>query len=427
MGLTAKSAHVNYLDQVIKAGAKDHFDWISLHPYEVLDGIADHAGTEPIFMSIVPTVRKMLAAQNPAKKDVPIRFTELGCDAKSKGPERQAHVLVKAYTMSIAQGVACVEWFEGRDGDSGPMGLLDGKGVPRPAYKAYGQLIQHLGQHPRYLGWLMFNDRNYAFVFEGTKGNVLVTWTPGNTKDRVAFGQEVAIVNPLTGELSRAENCEFTTAPILVLDPPAKLVAQAQANKEKPLSWGGDYRNAKSVSVSMGERNEEKGLHTLSGQSVAQAVVAYGGSARAGDVPGGNMYIVDPGFLSYESTPIEITAVVRRNANNDNSGFKLVYESTNGFKTAGEAGHRAGQQGMAHRKVEDRRSAVRELLGIQLLPRFRRKRIQQIRHPKRHGDKAREKLNCARIRAFEPRRTRRPRRHDGSATRMGSTLKSCPH
>src|SRR5688572_25449508 len=96
VGLAAKSAHANYLEQVIKAGAKDHFDWISLHPYEVLDGIADHAGTEPIFMNIVPTVRKMLAAQNPSKKDVPILFTELGCDAKSKGPERQAHVLVKA-------------------------------------------------------------------------------------------------------------------------------------------------------------------------------------------------------------------------------------------------------------------------------------------------------------------------------------------
>jgi hypothetical protein len=47
------------------------------------------------------------------------------------------------------------------------------------------------------------------------------------------------------------------------------------------------------------------------------------------------MFIVDPSFLSYTSTPIEIAAVVRRNAANDNSGFKLVYESTNGFKTAG--------------------------------------------------------------------------------------------
>jgi hypothetical protein len=335
VGLAAKSAHINYLEQVIKAGAKDHFDWIALHPYEVLDGVADKAGTEPIFMNIVPTVRKMLAVQNPAKVDVPILFTELGCDAKSKGAERQAHVLVKAYTMSIAQGVACVQWFEGRDGDSGPMGLLDDKGSPRPAYKALGQMIRYLGQHPRYLGWVMFNEQNYGFVFEGAKGTVLIAWSPGGTTDRVVFDQEVQIVNPLTEEITRAGSYELTTAPVFVLDAPANFVTQAQQNRGKPLLWGGDFSNAKSVSVTMGERNTEKGLHTLSGQAVARAVVAYGGSARAGDVPGGNVFIVDPGFLSYTSTPIEITAVVRRNEANDNSGFKLVYESAHGFKTAG--------------------------------------------------------------------------------------------
>ena len=51
-------------------------------------------------------------------------------------------------------------------------------------------------------------------------------------------------------------------------------------------------------------------------------------------MPGGNLFIVDPGFLSYTSEPIEISVVVRRNETNDNAGFKLVYESTDGFKTA---------------------------------------------------------------------------------------------
>src|SRR5205807_1956764 len=101
------------------------------------------------------------------------------------------------------------------------------------------------------------------------------------------------------------------------------------------LPWGGDYTNAKSVSVTMGERNIEKGLHTMSGAAVAEAVVAYGGSARAGSIPGGNVFMVDPDFMSYATTPIEITAVVRRNPANDNAGFKLNYESTTGFKNLG--------------------------------------------------------------------------------------------
>jgi hypothetical protein len=89
------------------------------------------------------------------------------------------------------------------------------------------------------------------------------------------------------------------------------------------------------VSVEYGEHATEKGLHTRSGAHVAKAVVAYGGPARAGDVPGGNAFLVDPGFLCYDAAPIEIVAEVRRNPANDNAGFKLVYESTDGFKTAG--------------------------------------------------------------------------------------------
>jgi hypothetical protein len=93
VGLAAKSAHVNYLEQVILAGAKDHFDYIVLHPFEVLDGVADDAGSESVYMHVVPTVRKMRAARNPAKANVPIIFTELGADAK-RGADRQARALV---------------------------------------------------------------------------------------------------------------------------------------------------------------------------------------------------------------------------------------------------------------------------------------------------------------------------------------------
>ncbi|MCB1079016.1 MAG: hypothetical protein KDM64_14435, partial [Verrucomicrobiae bacterium] len=96
-----------------------------------------------------------------------------------------------------------------------------------------------------------------------------------------------------------------------------------------------DFSNSESVSITMGDRGEERGLHTLSGDALAEAVVAYGGSARAGSVPGGNLFVVDPGFLSYDATPIEIRVEVRRNEANDNAGFKLDYESSQGLKSAG--------------------------------------------------------------------------------------------
>jgi len=333
IGLATKSVHVNYLAQTIQAGAKDHFDYITLHPYEVLNGIADNAGTDAVFMNIVPTVRKMLAALNPAKADVPILFTEVGCDVK-KGADTQAHALIKAYTMGIAQGVACIQWFEGMDGDSGPLGLLDRQGTPRPSYTALAQMIQHLGQTPAFLGWVLLHDKHYGFVFQGSAGTVLIAWGSKGAADEIHFDPSVQIVNPLTGDITPSDKHSLTTAPIIALGVPDALLRQAQANKGKPLPWGGDFTKAKSVSITIGAAQSEIGLHTLSGTALAEAVVAYGGSARAGNVPGGNVFIVDPGFMSYTSTPIEITAVVRRNEANDNAGFKLVYESTSGLKTA---------------------------------------------------------------------------------------------
>ena len=332
VGLAAKSVHINYLEQVIKAGAKDHFDYITLHPYELLDGIADNIGTEPLFMHIVPTLRKMLAAQNPAKTNVPVIFTELGCDSR-KGADTQAHALVKAYTMSIAQGVSCVHWFEGMDGDSGPLGLLKRDGTPRPAYTAMAQMIKYLGQHPEYLGWVQLNNRHPGFAFQGATNTVLVAWAHKGTTDDILFGQKVCMVNPLTGETTNVVSHTLTKSPILLCGIPDQLLKQA--SKTEPLPWGGDYSQSNSVSIIMGDEHAENGLHTLSGDAVAKAVIGYGGSARAGDVPGGNMFVVDPGFMSYTTEPIEITAVVRRNEDNVNAGFKLVYESTDGFKTAG--------------------------------------------------------------------------------------------
>jgi hypothetical protein len=172
-------------------------------------------------------------------------------------------------------------------------------------------------------------------LFEGAKGKALVTWAHARTATGFAFGKAVTLIDPVTDERTTADRIALTVAPVIVLDVPDALAKQAEANKNVPLPWDGDFFKAKSVSITMGEDRAERGLHTLSGNSLAQAVIAYGGSARAGDVPGGNLFVVDPEFMSYTTEPIEITAVVRRNEANDNSGFKLVYESKTGFKTAG--------------------------------------------------------------------------------------------
>ena len=177
VGLAAQSNNVNYLDQAIKAGAADHFDYLTEHPYEILGGV--NSGWEPVYMSIVPIIRKMLAAEDPARVNVPIWFTELGAEvAKGLTPEIQGQLLVKGYAMGIAQGVACLQWFECMDGDSGKMGMLESNGTPRPAYTGMAQMIRYLGQHPSYLSWVLLNDKDYGFnlKYESTKGYKSAGW-----------------------------------------------------------------------------------------------------------------------------------------------------------------------------------------------------------------------------------------------------------
>jgi len=343
IGIAAKSVAITYLDQALKAGAKGHFDYVTLHPYEVAGCPIKHPGTEPVYLQIAATLRKMLAAQDPAKAGCPIIFTELGHAAAGQYAARmpgyndadvQAHAVIKYYAMGIAQGITCIQWFEGMDGDSGPMGLLDAKAQPRPAYGALAQMIKVFGPRPTYLGWLLLNERHYAFVFQGAKGSVLATWASTLAADPVDFGRPVQIVDPLTGAVTPAATHSLTLAPIFVDGVPDDLVQKAKANKGKPFPWGGDFTGAKSVSVTFGEKNVEKGLHTKSADSVAADVLAYGGGARSGSIPGGNVYMVDPNFLTYTTVPIEIRAVVRRNEKNEPAKLTLTYESTSGYKKA---------------------------------------------------------------------------------------------
>ncbi|MEC5127451.1 beta-galactosidase [Verrucomicrobiales bacterium BCK34] len=350
VGISAKSAHIHYLEEVVMSGAKDHFDFITLHPYEILDGIASNAGSEMVFMNIIPVLRKMLEVRNPAKVDVPVIFTELGVSS-NKGLESQAHGLVKAYVMSIAQGVECVQWFEGRDGDSGPLGLLDREGKERPAFRAYGSMIHYLGQDPKYVGWTLLNDKHCAFVFDGAEGPVMAAWARSGSPEVVEFESDVHVVDPTQSTIVRGRSVELGAAPLFVLDVPAGVIAQAKANRDKPFISGVDYAGADEISIEFGETTIERGLHTRSGAHLAEAVVAYGGSARAGNVPGGNVFFVDPAFLSYSQEPIEIEVEVRRNPENENAGFKLVYESADGFKTAPDGWFTVPDNQKWHRKT----------------------------------------------------------------------------
>lgn len=327
IGLAAQSHNVNFLDQALLAGAAGHFDYITVHPYEILDLVDD--GWEAQYLSIVPTLRRLLAARDPGNLDAPIWFTEIGEPVDDKHtPEHQANTLIKAYTLALAQGVTRVHWFEGKDGDSGPFGLLDGDGNPRPSHVAMTTLITELGNLPHYRGWLLLNTEHYGFVFTRDATRVLVAWSrPGTTTD-LQFATPVQIIDPLTGTALESTQHTLDT-PTIFADIPADLAAQAQQNRSQPFPWGGDFTDAPSITYTAADG--DSGLHPL-GQG--KIIMIDGAPARDISERPAQSFTVDPNFLSYDPAPIEIKATVRRNGAKP-AGFNLKYESASGWTSTG--------------------------------------------------------------------------------------------
>jgi hypothetical protein len=325
VGLACQSVNLNFLSQALAAGAAGNFDYVTVHPYEVMDHV--EKGWEAQYMSIVPTIRKMLADKSPTKKDVPVWITECGTTVdKNSTQERQADQLVKVYTLSLAQGIKRIHWFEGIDGDSGPFGLIaggNGKGQKRLSFTAMTQMIKNLGMTPKSIGWVLLDNTHYGFIFEGP---VMATWSRPGTTAKVAMGGKVRVVRPRTGEVAEAEALDLTPSPTLVLDVPAALVAQAKANVGKPFPWGGDYTGA--TSVSWDATAGSKGLHLM---GEAPIITLDGQPARDQSKMGGQSFTVDPNFNSYTSVPLKVTAVVRRTGDKA-AGFNFKYESATGWK-----------------------------------------------------------------------------------------------
>ncbi len=328
IGLAGQSNNVNFLDRAILAGAASNYDYVTLHPYEILDLVDD--GWEAEYMSIVPTMRKMLAARDPSRAAAPIWFTEIGEPVNdTHTPEHQAYTLVKAYTMAIAQGVTRVHWFEGKDGDSGPFGLISGGGELRPSHTAMTTLVTRLGQLPQYAGWVLLEGQHYGFVFTPPEGAVMVAWSRPEAPTQVKFAAPVEVVEPTTGAVTQTSEHTLST-PVIFAGIADALVAEAKQNRKQPFPWDGDYTDA--TSIVWNAADGAAGLHPL---GKGELVTIDGGPARNAGVGAALSFTVDPNFLSYTSEKIEITAVLRRNGAGA-AGFNLKYEAVDGWHSTGQ-------------------------------------------------------------------------------------------
>lgn len=329
IGLAAKSNHVAFLSEAIVAGAKDKFDFVTLHPYEVASMLP--SGWEGRFMGMVPTVRKMLSVTNAAKSAVPVWFTEIGipastADGSGVGPNVQADVLTKIYTMAIAQGAARTYWFDPMDSEGLAHGLTTSDGTRRPAWYALRSLTRILGKSPVYLGWAQTDGAYYGFLFKTETGVAMIAWTRKDQSTTRSLLSDVAALDPRTGT-------QFTTRSPTITDAPTVLLAQKDsaqahhwtaevaANASKAFPWNGDHSAAKSVELIAGELPNGVFMVNAPAVTVVDGIPQFNFNGR-----GSVSFAVDPTFLSYDPTPIRITAVVRGQGEGD-PGFNLKYES----------------------------------------------------------------------------------------------------
>ncbi|WOH68042.1 glycosyl hydrolase [Bradyrhizobium sp. BWA-3-5] len=338
IGMSVANFDVRFLDATIKAGAANHFDYICVHPYEILAGLRQ--GGEPAFLNMTTTLRKMLDA-NRQSADTPLWITEIGALAPVKRDDvedqAQAVALAKAYLLSIVAGFQRVFWFEARGpsyGDGKDHGLIRSDMTARPSLDALGVLTAALGAEPTSAGWLDFGEGAFAFAFNNGGKAVLGAWAGAKRKVNVVFDGDVRLLS-LKGEsttLRAGDSLTLTDTPVLIEGLPAALVEKARAQQKQPFPWKVDYQGAELATLLLGERNIGTGIRSINQDTTIADREWRRLDFSRSDKEGHYVYFwVDPQFAGLEAKSIEVTTVVKRVATDKQAGLSIDYESSRGY------------------------------------------------------------------------------------------------
>ncbi|HWB05320.1 MAG TPA: endo-1,4-beta-xylanase [Verrucomicrobiales bacterium] len=332
IGLTTANFAVSYLDMVLKAGAKDHFDYLCVHPYENVEQLTRPDG-EVYFLSMADSLRRLLAAHQ-QKPDIPLWITEIGWQAPVKAAPlkeaQQAQLLVKTYILSLAQGFEKVFWFEARGpayGKGTDHGIIRADWTPRPALTAMKTMTATLGKAPQYMGWVDI-EGSYGFLFDNAGKKVLVAWSPAGKASKLAFDSPMSVTDLQGSEVKveRLAGYSLGDIPVFITGVSAAIEAAAKANRSKPFPWGGDFSAVQEVSCVLGDTPKSNGIE------------ATGKTSTAVEKGKGLSFRVNPAFAPYGTKDLEITITARRQKSSEDAGFQLMYETTktiHGYDRAG--------------------------------------------------------------------------------------------
>lgn len=343
VGLTTASFDPAYLERAIlaqkEAGTPGQFDYLCIHPYELADGIGHPNGEIP-YLWMTHLLRDVLKESAPDKANADVWITEIGRNVahrkdQSAAEREAAAALVKIYVMALAQGIHHVQWFEAQDpkGEEPGFGLLKRDGTTRATYQAYQTMVAALGPKPKYLGWVALGEegRGYGFVFQGPETPVLVAWkAAGDTVQQITFPANVQ-VRALSDHVSRAleggEAIALGDEPVFVSNYPASLTGPAEANREEPFPWGGDFSKSRTVYVEPGLASSFPNTGVFQAGPQTNEIKAFP-DKTTGVLVGVNQtmrFHVHPSFASIHTREYYVRITVRRVVPG-NVGMNLHYE-----------------------------------------------------------------------------------------------------
>ena len=356
IGMTVASYDAPYLNQaciaLAKAGQANNFDYLCIHPYEVVDSILDPNGELP-FLWMSRLLRDMLKANAPERANADIWISEVGKRVEKRNGAAiteadSAKSLVKIYTMALAQGIKRTLWFEAQDpvGEDQGFGLLNRDGSPRASYGTFKIMTGLLGATPKYLGWLALGagGRGYGFVFQGATGPVLAAWMPaGETDKTVTFAGDVQVIDVLSGAaapLKTGEPFPLSETPVFATGLPADQIALASANAAKNFPWGGDFSAAAAVGIQLGAPNGSSGVFPVGQKSIQAHTFPDGSTGIKIDANQTMSFFVHPSFADSNTSEYYVRLTLRRiGAGNVGMNFNYEVADSKGrspYKSSGE-------------------------------------------------------------------------------------------
>jgi hypothetical protein len=337
IGINCSNLDLQFLDAVIKSGAADHFDFISMQLYDNLLSIIEDNG-ESDFLTISSKIRKILK-NNRQKKKIKLLITGIGYPLTNKRElaekTLQAEAIVKAYTLSIAQGFQHIYWYEPR-GDiktENNYGLIKDNWVPRPAYYALKTMISLLGKDPIYLGWLKTGKEGYGFLFHGTYSKILIAWSRIGEKNHLLFSTPVTTQN-IRGEKNEIpanKKIMLTKEPILIYNLPENYTKKADINLNKPFPWKINYWNSPTASCRLAATNIDLGIEQINPHTTKIVNEQFQSYRETTEKQNSMSFLLNSAFTSASGKNLKITIVAKCADINKSITLSMFYESLKGY------------------------------------------------------------------------------------------------